>query len=408
MSDELTFPVVVGDAIILLGGALVLLALARRGASPRVRNLIIASLIGHFVVGVLLQYGGLASDAREYHLDAIRLSAYWSGGVPTGPVLTDGKQGWVWVLSAAYFVVAPHMSLGIAINAVFLAAVPLIMFKIVSEFSTPQVADRAALLIFLVPAQWLWGSLPLREAAVTLILSLTVWSTMAVIKSGRGIAWITLGLSLVALLAFRGSLSIVVSAAVVAVLIFTTVGRNSTASAKLLAVPAIIALGFFGQVALSTAGSDVSVERVGAIRDSQSSNASTGFDTPTSTAGGVGGTVTNAIAVFPRILAGPFPWEISGSLVALLPDALYWWFAVVMTVRGSRTSVGRREALALLLPLLGLVIALSAYSGNYGTMMRIRASGLVYMIPLAALAFRDRSGRGNKTKSAGPLREPTR
>lgn len=392
MNDQLSIAVVIGDAIILMSGTLVLLAIARKSASSRVCTLIVLAVVGHFLVGLMLQYGGLASDAREYHVDAFQLSAYWGGDAPSAPVLTDGKQGWVWLLATIYLVISPHLSLGIAVNAVLLAAVPLIMFGIVREFARRETADRAALLVFLVPAQWLWGSLPLREASVTMILSISTWATIAVVKRGRASAWVALGLSLVALLAFRGSLSIVVTAAVVAVVLLTTAGGRTSTPAKVLAVPAIIAMGIFGQVALSTAGSDISVERIGAVRTSQSVNASTGFDTRSPT-DGVGGAVGNATSVFPRIVMGPFPWEISGALVALIPDAIFWWFAVIYAFLGSRTVVGRRELLPLLLPLLGLLVALSVYSGNYGTMMRLRAGGLVYMIPLMALALEQRSGR---------------
>ena len=78
----------------------------------------------------------------------------------------------------------------------------------------------------------------------------------------------------------------------------------------------------------------------------------------------------------PRIVLGPFPWELGGAGSILLLDAVVWWMTLMLVLVGLRTKHGKLLAMLLLPTVAGLFIALALYSGNYWNIDPVALSGV--------------------------------
>jgi hypothetical protein len=336
---------------------------------------------------LLLAFQGLqASDAYGYHLSAEQLAASWSANDPP-PDLTPGKEGWIWILASAYFAATPDPLIGVAINSTLMALSLVLIARVGSAlWGTEQHAFRAAVLFLLVPGFWYWGSIPLREAVVTFATSLLAF---AVVRDRPAVPLAALALGV--LTWTRGSLAVLVGIALGVALLLrpnrrggpgNMVGRITMASIGL-----VISLTVLGDLEHET-----SAERMSAVRNAQSGDATTGFEV-TEGESGLGAALFSGV---PRVAFGPFPWELP-SIGALIPMALAWFGIVWLAGRGTRDAWRRGVPIAPLLLCAGaILVALSLYSGNYGTMIRLRDQAVPFLIPLAAGGF----GRGSSNSAA--------
>jgi uncharacterized membrane protein len=380
-------PQMLGVAALLLLGALVLAHLTERMRLPsEIRLLAWAGFVGYTVVGsillVLLTLG--SSDALAYHQQASEISKFLTGEEAQRPLLTAGKEGWVWLLGGVYTLTMPAPLVGVALNACFLAIALCLAYQLAYEVSgSSATGGRVAAWLFLAsPGHWFWGTLPLREASVGLSCSVIA---LYVYRASRGqTCWIPLMAGFAALAALRASLAVLVGATIGLVYFISTLTSRASfgrrVSALLLGALLIgVAVGASESVA-----NEMTFYRIEAIRSSQSAEASTGFDT------GQGphkvGLVATTVSSLSRVVLGPLPWELP-SVVPLIPFAIYWYFVIFLLLRALSKRQHRTALWVLLAPAAALMLALALYSGNYGTMVRLREETLAFLMPLIALGW---------------------
>lgn len=375
---------------ILIAGLIVLAGLLRgRGLPVSVVLCAVTGLIGHIVVGGALYLFGVAevSDAQQYNSLAIELVDYWKGLAPE-PRLIEGKAGWTYLLAGLYYVAGPNLVYGVVINAVVMACIPMVLYRIGTALGQPRLGVVSAWMSLAVPGYWFWGSLPLRESITLLAITVTALAAAHLSRGTARVPWAFVMIAaLLVLLAFRGSMAFLVAFAIVLGLSTSLVLRSGQSRGRWVIVPLVIVVGVLGQSALASANSTLSVERINAVRGSQSTGTSTGFAVDETASGTAGDLGSSLVITLPRVVLGPFPWELSGSGSILLLDALLWWLSLYLMIVGLRTKEGRLLALLLVPTIVGLFVALALYSGNYGTMIRLRSQAYPFVLPIAAAGF---------------------
>lgn len=377
-------------AAILVAGALFTVHLSRRLSMPSfLLVLAMGVLVGRFAVGVmLLEFQGLqASDAYGYHLGAVDIAAYLLGE-GTAPSLTPGKEGWVWILGTAYAISGPTALIGVALNAVAGAVTVILTAGVAKNIWPGTSADRVAgVMIALVPGYWFWGSIPLREASVAVVCSLIAYAL-----TKKQPAWIPAIFGLVALMWLRGGAAVLVGAAVAVAMFLPTRGSAPGRRGAPIAVRLVVAGAalVFAQMAYTQLEHETSADRISAIRTAQG-NAGSGFGS----AGADQSPIVAGLVSLPRVLVGPFPWEVL-SVPGLLPMAAFWWFVVGLLVLRWKRIKSAPGLWLLMLPTFALMWALAVYSGNYGTMIRLREQTFPFLVPLVAIAL-SKFGSGSES-----------
>lgn len=373
--------------VILTGGSLLLTIIAQAWHQPSIGRLAVASMLGHAVVGLLLLAYGISddSDATGYHLSALEIVRSLEAHTDA-PQLSAGKEGWPWVLAFVYLVGGPVPALGVAINAVALGALTLVVYKTALLVVHHETAFRTSLLVFLSPGLWLWGSTPLREAIVALSIAIYMFGLVSIVIGGNSKgAWAALLFGTIFTTFFRGSISPIMVSALAVTILAGGIKRSSKGGRfSLLAVGVTVALGLAAQSALLAHSGSLDSERASDIRSSQARKGTTVIS---GIQGETGQSVlAHGVSVLPDVTLRPWPQELLG-LPLLAPMAFYWWLIVFLALKGSRATLGRR----LLLPTgtfaLGLLMALAVFSGNFGTMIRLREQLVIVLLPLAALGL---------------------
>jgi len=387
-------PVVAMLAALALAGAILVVVLAfQRSVPASVRACAMVAFVGHLVVGGLLYSAGWAadSDAATYHATAVKLMEHWQGN-DAMPRLVDGKLGWTYLLAGLYYVATPALSYGVVVNAAAMGLLPLLVYWATAGFGRPDVGRVAALLSILVPGYWVWGALPLREAIVLLALAGSALATSRLLTGSARARWFfTLAAFLLLLLAFRGSMALLVAVSLAVGMAAVALGRRAEGRLGKYGLLVILLMVVVGQVALVGASSQLNVERITAVRSAQATDTTTAIGSAAlggpQVTDGFGGLAQLSLSVLPNVALGPFPWELSGNASILLVDTFFWWVILGLTISGLRSPDGRRLARIYLPTVLGLFVALALYSGNYGTMVRLRSQAYPFIIPIAAVAL---------------------
>jgi hypothetical protein len=214
----------------------------------------------------------------------------------------------------------------------------------------------------------------------------------AVTRSGAALLYLAAGIT--ALYWVRGTLAIILTACLAMGLVMTGrgVGKRLTAlQYGLIGISILVIIPF---VKSSANDYGVSLAGIDRSRLALEHGANSSFGSLTSSPGLQGSLVT-AIKQFPAALLGPFPWQWTISPVGLLTavDSLTWILLVYLIIRAWRVPNVRRWRWLCAAPTVGLILALAIESGNYGTLIRIRASALVFVIPLTAAWLAARNSR---------------
>jgi hypothetical protein len=352
------------------------------------------SLIVHVVLAVFLARGSGVFDPRNYdggtyHSYATGILNHWNLGFPI-PDITSGKEGFPYLLAGIYWLVGPHIEIGLIINAALAAAMVPVMHDTTRRLFGPAAARYIPALVTFVPGFLLWTSLLLREAGILFLVA--VIANCATRLSGRLSPGplLVLPVALGLLFSFRGNVALVMTMGVVLALVISrgqTIGGfalGAGTSTVIFVVIVVLGLGYSGYQFSS--GADL--EEVNVIR-SELSRANSGFAEDADVS-----TTSNAIVYLPiglpNLLLGPYPWMIKSTRQAfLLPDLLVWWWLLPATWRGLRAGIrtaGRRTAI-LLLPGGMIAVALALVIGNFGTTIRERPQVLLLLMPFVALGL---------------------
>jgi hypothetical protein len=139
-----------------------------------------------------------------------------------------------------------------------------------------------------------------------------------------------------------------------------------------------------------------SAEYLQANRQFISVDATTGFASAPLGSGPLG-LITSAVQMVPRIVLGPFPWEVGFSAVWLwvIANDVIWIVALVIMIRRTRLLSERRVIAVLIIAgaivLTGMALTLT----NYGIVIRMRGIPYVMILPILIARAGARGGRND-------------
>ncbi|MFC4222720.1 glycosyltransferase family 39 protein [Lysinibacter cavernae] len=340
---------------------------------------VIVSYVAHCVVALgLYMTSGLISPDAEYY-DAQAQAIRGAGGEVR---ISAGKEAWPHFLSWIYSIFGHSPEIGLLVNVVLVALLPILAALIVRSFSGPE--KTAAWVVVILPQSYLWGTLLLRESIAWFLLLLTAFVLLKLYERKNSIRWLALLIAtLVLFLLFRGTIGLIIAAASVVVL--WVVHRKfwqglivaSAVGALIAFVPAIRGIVSF-----------FDTEKIETSVTSLSTNSNSGFDSaPIAPDAGVVGWVLDKSVAGLRVLFGPFPWEWNALNPMFILDGIIWLFVLVLAVIGFVACGSRRAATSLLIMAGFLIVSVTVTAGNYGTMERLRVQPLVVLLPLVAIGI---------------------
>ena len=390
-------------------GALV--RFVERNSEPRERRRLLhwtmAGFAGHLVLSILLNAALYStSDARVYHRFAVEILRHWEGGFPA-PTLPDGKEGYYYLLAGLFWLFGTYNLAGLIVNAAFAAALVPVVTDLTRRLVGEEAAHYVAPVVVLLPGLLLWTSQLLKEAAIVILVAVSLNCGARLLERITIPCLATLAFALAVLFTMRSYVGLVVAVGLLGGIVL---GRRSVAGgvwAGLLAVMIMAVLVTATGIGLSgyKAATSSNLEQANLVRKELATSASSGFgsDIDISTPASALSSLPSATATF---LLGPLPWQFSGGrqLVAL-PDVVVWWLLLPSLWRGLRTASRRigRAVLIVVLPALMTTALLSLVVGNLGTVVRERAQVAIMLVPLLALGLAERSARRSQRDSEAPV-----
>lgn len=361
---------------------------------------------GPFAValGIRLVYGfvnygltrSLDNDGAAYDRDAMRIVAAWRGEGPPAELIA-GKEGWSYILAAFYSILGHGPEVGVVLNCLAGSAVVIVVAGICRQLQWDRALRPAAWLVALWPVSFLWGPLLLREALVTLLLSVALLGAVLV-RLGRWAGGLSvLLLSGVSLIWMRGGLAYLVLIGLPLLTALTTMWRTEDMPRSVRSMIAIaVGIAIVAPVALSALSNSTYFDMDQAAKTAVALDyGTTGF-----TSAGIG--EQGAVMAFVYTALGPLPhqWVNIGLLSAGI-DAVLWLVVWVFVVQGSRLDLPNSWfKLLSVAPSLALMAYVSASATNFGLIMRFRALALPLLAPLAAAGFS--AWRDKRRSDSGP------
>lgn len=389
-SAELVTAWVAGVLFFAIGIAVVWIVSKRVLGHPRYG---LTVFLGMFATGAVITslFGPffLAADGPQYDLQAFQFAQSLKGE-SVEVQFAGGKEGWPVVLGLVYFLFGRVTFVGIIISCIAVA-ISAIFVSGSAELLAGRFSERALYMwYFLTPLILLLGPSLMREALCWMAVSMVSYGVIAR-SSGhtRGLLVALLGALILG--AVRTSLAVLVIAGLAVswvCLILISRKMYYVLAAIAIAVAALASILLSPTLgALDSAEASLQANRL-----YLSAEATTGFST--SVLGtGVGGFLVVVMEVFPRVLLGPFPWELGipweagESMVWLwvLSNSLIW-LALLWVVLRKRRLLKHRRAAALILGATAIVmLGMSLSLTNYGIIVRMRGTPMIMLLPLALM-----------------------
>ncbi|MGO4692091.1 hypothetical protein [Glaciibacter sp. 2TAF33] len=352
-----------------------MLGLARYGVTVFtglvVIGCIITMIFGPFFLG---------ADGPEYDLQAVDVSLRLHGE-RLHAELTGGKEGWPLLLGAAYSLVGRVPFVGILLNciavgvsAVFVASTAKLLW---GKFSPTALY----LWYFGTPLIALLGPSLMREALCWMAISMLAFGAVALARRRAHAVWpILVGAG--ALFAVRTSLAVlVITALAMSWMVCILLAKKRYFMVALtMAAGVAIASTVLGSV---LDGLGFSEQFLQANRVYISADATTGFAS-SSLQPGLLGLLSTAAQVFPRVVLGPYPWEIqlAPAWIWVATNTIAWLVLLILAIRSLTFEGRRRVRMVALLAVALLLFGMSLSLTNYGIIVRMRGACVFLLLPL--------------------------
>ncbi|MEU1971757.1 hypothetical protein ABZ477_08870 [Microbacterium sp. NPDC019599] len=316
-----------------------------------------------------------APDAIYYDRMAVAISEGQSSNT-----VSAGKEGLAETLAVLYKVLGHDPFYGLWLNAIACALMVAMLAAVAGRLDMP--VTPTAWIAAIYPPVLFWGTFLLREAIVWLLISLMLFAAAGIVSRAGTVAGnvILLVLAFGALIAFRGSVAIALMAAILAAIVVAQDRNKNAGLGAYMLLIVVLGIAYMTPLADQIEGvfGRYSFERLEVSREALQRTADSGFSI------GAGGPILSALTTLPRVLFGPFFWEIEIVGVPGVLEGLLWVGLLVLVARGFRRVPNPRFSSVLVLPSLTLLYVLAVTSGNYGTMVRLRTQVAIMLIPLAA------------------------
>lgn len=339
----------------------------------------------HFLVQIVifLNWGIVGRDAEFYHETALRIAESFGKNEAAVVRLTDGKEGWPYLLGTLYHLAVPSPVIGLLLNSCFVAIAISLVLAIafaISDQPPRQYYRSVAVAVVLFPSLWIWSVSLLKEPVFWVCVLSMVFAAIRIISNGYSAAMF----GLLVLGAFggsfvRASVTYVLLAVCLAFLVVARSQGDSAASRKRSGFVTVVASAGLLAAAVPAisyfSGSKyLDDEALGATRDSLSS-AGSGF----SNTG-----LSDLPTVFLRVVFGPFPWE----LARMSPVYAIDWVVWIVVLVGAFLALPRwRKVFLIPVAAFFVLLSLAFVTANYGTLIRIRTVAGFILLPLAVMGF---------------------
>lgn len=335
-----------------------------------------------------------AGDSVGYHNTALAIYRHWTEALPI-PFVPSGKEGFYYLLAGVYWLLGPHRSAGLVVNAALAAALVPVVSDTARRLYGAAAARYVAPLVVLLPGIFFFTSQLLKEASVLMCVAAAANFATRLVKRTGPPALVGLATAMILLFTFRSYVALVMTVGFVAAIfigkgVISGVG-TAVAAAGLVAVLLSVGIGSSGYD--TAVGADLEQASVVHKGLQQGANSKFGAGADIATAGGALSYLPSGLANF---ALGPFPWQIRGvRQLPAVPDVLAWWLLLPALWQGLRKSLRRigRRTLVLLLPALMSTIVLTLSLSNFGIVVRERMQVVILLVPLISLGLAERAAR---------------
>ena len=352
-------------------------------------------------IPVFLVLGLSANDATVYDLQGAEIARRLGGDTTNTVQTSSGKEGWAWALGYIYHWFGHQPVLGLILNAALAAAIVPVIGLACDRLGWEFAAPRAMWIVAVAPPLFIWSSFLLREPSVNLAVSVA-FAACAVYLKERRARWLVIPVLATLLLVWlRGPASVIVLVGLI--LGVTLVGQLGAGHIRpSRAIFFIFLIVIAVPVSLRLLGSfNTSLDTINQSRAALARSATTSFGAVSSSSDLFGSAILS-LRQLPNAALGPFPWQWSAGLGGILTavDALTWLVFARYGVSAWRSSVVRRGRWLCVVPAGLLLLAIALASGNYGTLVRIRAM----LLPLLAciIAVGMAHVRGSRASRSDP------
>jgi hypothetical protein len=327
--------------------------------------------------------------ARYLEIGSAMASAWQTGaGVDLFNAYALSVAGYYYVVAALLYLTAD----GPLVVIVFNAAIAGLTVVLLNQLALDLGIDRKARLLGLaiagfMPSVVFWGSIPLKDSLVSLLVILGVVAALRLGGTHRFVALGVLCASIALVSSLRLYATVFLGLACLMVIGLSGMWRRRRAwSAFVVAAVAVVALYSFqgpvGSLVFSAATNPAEIERQQELYDRGGSAPGESVR-----AIGLGGIILRQPLYIARYFVLPLPFATGGSLVALaLPEMLIWYPLLVAGVIGLWRLRQQRPLEAIVLGL--VVFAMASVYGtivsNAGSLIRYRAQGILLLaLPIA-------------------------
>ncbi len=362
------------------------------------------------IVFRLVQDMYLLSDENVWHAQAMLVAQFLSESSGTAPILSEGKEGYPWIVGALYSISGNAPLVPITLGTLmFVLLVPICggITSLVArdlnmtDAGTAKAIRWACYFVAVCPAIVIWVPRMLRESISMFLIGLMILWFLAYLERRRPLLLLAVGAAAAVMMTIRAQVGLGIIAGLIlsAIVVYSTRFRH--VFSRLLLIGPIFLVIFAATWAYVDSTSSLSAENI-ALRNRALSDASSAFEGGDE-AYAATGIVDIVLFNLPRAAFGPFPTELTaggGSIIVAAVSNVFWLTCILgacLFLPGRRRSlasgVGRVEktrvrAFTVLIVLaLTLLAILSITAGNYGLVVRMRLMPLVALVPAAAIGF---------------------
>ncbi|WP_404473093.1 hypothetical protein [Microbacterium aerolatum] len=362
------------------------------------------------IVFRLVQDVNLLSDENAWHAQAMLVAQFLSESSTTPPVLSEGKEGYPWIVGTLYSISGNAPLVPITLGTLmFVLLVPLCgaITSLVArdlrmtEVGTSRAIRWACYFVAVCPAVIIWVPRVLRESISMFLIGLMILWFLAYLERRRPLFLVAVGAAAAVMVTIRAQVGLGIIAGLIlsAIVVYSTRFRHMFA--RVLLIGPIFLVIFAVTWAYVDSTSSLSAENI-ALRNRALSDASSAFE-----GGDEAYAATSIVDMvlfnLPRAALGPFLTELSGGGGAIIVAAVsnvFWLICILgacLFLPGRRRALGAasdrtektrvRAFVVLIVLALTLLAILSITAGNYGLVVRMRLMPLVALIPAAAIGF---------------------
>lgn len=360
-------------------------------------------------------YDFFAGDALTYDFLGNRLLEIFNGTVPTNDFFSQRalnmETGWGmnYFVAGIYLITGQSIFTAQSVSALIGASiVPVIYLCSYEIYSNKRVARITSILAAVYPAFIIWTGQLLKDGSIIFLLVLSITLTLQILKKPSLIKILVLIITLASLISLRFYIFYMVVCGIIGAFIIKPQEKASSVLRNLL-ILVMLGLGLTYIGVLRGTSEQIekytSLQRIQEGRAGLAKSAESGYGEDLDVS-----TPTGAIAALPigfaYLMLAPFPWQVTNfRQMITLPEVFLWWALIPFICYGLWYTIKFKwkNAIAILIFVLMLVLGYSLYQGNVGTAYRQRTQIQVFLFIFAAVGitlFQEKSESRRITKNS--------